>query len=329
MNQPRLEQTLAQLQRLEQTLAQLQRLEQTLAQLQRLEHTLAQLQSTWSAITPDFSSACTQISLMLQYQTLLRFGKELPSLKHVGFKVYSQTDEDGILLYIFSLIGVTNRMCVEICAGNGLESNTTNLILHHYWTALLFDGNADNVDMARRFFREHRATYVYPPIIVHSWITRENVNGLIRDHGFQGDIDLLSLDLDGVDYWIWEAITAITPRVVVLEYQDILGPDRSWTVPYKEDFRASDYPCTDGMPNFAGGSLRAFVNLGKKKGYRLVGCNALGYNAFFIRNGIGEESIPEIAIDDCFRHPKVLWGMQERFPRVKDLPWLDLEAMDG
>jgi len=278
---------------------------------------------------PEFSSSCAQIALMLHYRNLVQLGKELPPLKQVGFKIYSQTDEDGILLYILSVIGTVSKKCVEICGGDGLESNTTNLILHHYWTGLLFDGDAANVATSRRFFRQHRGTYVYPPKSVHAWITRDNVNELIAAQGFQGDVDLLSLDLDGIDYWIWQAITVITPRVVVLEYQDILGPDRSWTVPYKEDFRASDYPCTDGMPNFAGASLRAFVNLGKQKGYRLVGCNALGYNAFFIRNGIGEKYIPEIAIDDCFTHPKVLWGIQERFPLIKDLPWVDLETKDG
>lgn len=92
----------------------------------------------------------------------------------------------------------------------------------------------------------------------------------------------MSIDIDGVDYWIWDAITVIKPRVVVLEYQDIIGPDKALTMPYSDDFDASNYPMTLGMPDFCGASLPAFVKLARKKGYRLVGCNRLYYNAFFI-----------------------------------------------
>jgi hypothetical protein len=78
------------------------------------------------------------------------------------------------------------------------------------------------------------------------------------------------------------------------------------------------------MPNFCGASLPAFVKLGQKKGYRFVGCNRLGYNAFFVLNPFGEDQIPETDIRECFKHPKVLWGMKERYPTVKDLPWVEL-----
>ena len=91
----------------------------------------------------------------------------------------------------------------------------------------------------------------------------------------------------GWDYWIWEALTVVTPRIVVLEYQDILGPDRAWTVPYSDTFTASAYSMTGCMPDFAGASLAAFVKLGHAKGYRLVGVNRLGFNAFFGPGGPG------------------------------------------
>jgi len=270
------------------------------------------------------ADAASQRALILAYHRLLTEGKPLPPLSEVGFKVYSQTDEDGILLYIFALIGTTNRRCVEICAGDGRECNTANLIINHRWLALLFDGHEQRVERGRSYYKRHPATFVYPPTFVHAWITSENVNELIEQHGFRGEIDLLSLDLDGVDYWVWQAIDVIAPRVVVLEYQDILGPERSWTVPNKADFSARDYPRTRGMPNFAGASLTAFVKLGREKGYRLVGCNTPGYNAFFVRQGLGEEQLPEIPIESCFQHPKVLSGMEERFPTVKDLPWVEV-----
>jgi len=79
-----------------------------------------------------------------------------------------------------------------------------------------------------------------------------------------------------------------------------------------------------GLPNFCGASLPAFVKLAKKKGYRLVGCNRYGYNAFFLRNPLGVREIPEIPTEECFKHPKILWGMKERFPTVKDFPWVEV-----
>lgn len=273
---------------------------------------------------PDGAEAAAQVALRMMYQQRAQQRLPLPPLADAGFKVYSQADEDGILLYIFALVGTTNKQCVEICAGSGRECNTANLILNHHWSGLLFDGNAAAVAAGRAFYRRHPATYVYPPRFVNAWITRENVNQLLRENNVTGEIDLLSLDIDGIDYWLWEAIDAIAPRVVVLEYQDILGPERACTVPYRDDFSKHDYPTTDGMPNFAGASLPAFVKLGRRKGYRLVGCNVYGYNAFFIRHDVGADLLPEFDLRQCFQHPKVVWGIEHRYPTVKDLPWVDV-----
>jgi hypothetical protein len=274
--------------------------------------------------TPQNFDAATQILLMLTFRRLVEENRPLPQLSEVGFKCHSQADEDGILLFLFSVIGVTKKVCIEVCSGDGIECNTANLILNHGWHGLLVDGDKENVERGVRFFARSKHTYVYPPRFICSWVTRESVNEVLSANGFQGEIDLLSLDLDGMDYWIWESIEGVSPRVVVVEYQDILGPERSWTVPYADDFSSRNYPTTDGMPNFAGASLSAFVKLGRRKGYRLVGVNRYGYNAFFVRNDLGGDSLPEIDAGDCFSHSKVIWGMGERFETVKDLPWVEV-----
>ncbi len=274
-------------------------------------------------LATEGNDTVAQIQLKLTYQRLLAEQGRLPKMGEIGFQCHSQADEDGILLYLFSLVGTSNRLCVEICAGDGIECNTANLILHHGWHGLLADGDPRNVQRGAQYYARCKRTYVYPPQLVHAWVTRDSVNEIISANGFPNDIDLLSLDLDGVDYWIWEALEAV-PRVVVLEYQDILGPERSWTVPYSDDFRYQNYPTTDGMPNFAGASLAAFVKLGRQKGYRLVGVNRYGYNAFFVKRGIAEGVLPEIGVRDCFSHPKVVWGMKTRFPTVQDLPWVEV-----
>ena len=177
-----------------------------------------------------------QIQLAHDWRNLPLQGLPLPRFADVEFRAFSQNGEDGILLYLFSLIGTTSRTCVEICAGDGIQCNAANLILNHGWTALLVDGDAGKVKRGQDFYAAHPDTFSFPPQFVHAWIDRETVDALIAGQGFAGEIDLLSIDLDGVDYWIWDAIESVRPRVVVAETQCIWGASRSVTVPYCRDF---------------------------------------------------------------------------------------------
>ncbi len=260
-----------------------------------------------------------QILLALKYQELLRSGAPLPTLQDVEFRAFSQTGEDGILLYLFALIGTTNRRAVEISAGTGTTCNTANLIVNHGWHGLLFDGNRERIRFGQRFYAQNEDTFVTPPQMVHAWITRDNVNELIAGHGFQGEIDLLSLDIDGVDYWIWQAISCIQPRVVVLEFSNMWGPDRAVTVPYRSDFhnRAAH-------PYYCGASLAAFVKLSRQKGYRLVGCQRHCNNAFFVRAGLAEDILPEVSPHSCFEnHPqREIW--RSKLALASDYEWVEV-----
>ncbi len=266
-------------------------------------------------------SPVEQKSLMVLYRQHYQLNNALLRFKDIGFRVHSQHEEDGILLYIFSLIGTTNKRCVELCAGNGIECNTANLVIHHRWIGLMFDGDEKNVEAAKKFYSANLDTKYWPPTIAKEWITRGNINRLIQENGFNGEIDLLSLDIDGVDYWLWEEISCIAPRVVVLEFNHLWGSDVSVTVPYRDDFRA-EFTCHGS--DYAGASLKAFVKLGRKKGYRLVGTNAIATNAFFIRNEIGCDWLPEIDASSCFNHPRAQFGMKERLPGVKNKEWVEV-----
>jgi hypothetical protein len=144
--------------------------------------------------------AGTQLALAAGYRELVRRGGPFPPFRDVAFRSYSQNQEDGILLYLLAVIGPTNRVAVEICAGDGIECNTANLVLNHGWTALLVDGDEKRVARGREFYARRRETRVWPPTFVHRWVTAENVNDLLTEHGVTGPIDLLSLDLDGVDW---------------------------------------------------------------------------------------------------------------------------------
>jgi hypothetical protein len=257
----------------------------------------------------------TQILLVLKYRELADNGVVL-LIREVEFRNFSQSGEDGILLYIFSFVGTTNRRVVEICAGSGFECISANLITQHGWHALLVDGSQDNVSQGTRFFAEHPDSCLNGPVYVHSWVDRDNIDALLLSHGFGGEVDLLTVDIDGIDYWLWEAITAISPRVVVVEVNMTMS-DASVTVPYRPDFEARWVSLEDGeagqaaMPGgtrhdffsryvvYIGASLPAFVKLARRKGYRLVGSNAIGYNAIFLRDDVGVEYFPEVSASSC------------------------------
>lgn len=242
-----------------------------------------------------------QKNLKLTYQKSRESGEAALAFSDIGFRCYSQNDEDGILLYLFAMIGETNKRCVEICAGDGFQCNTANLLLNHGWEGLLLDGDPGNVRRGRKFFRWDLRTRRWPPRFVHAWITRDNINDIVVEQGFSGPIDLLSLDLDGNDYWIWEALTSIDPQVVVLECNDRLGPERALTIPYADDFVLEGGETASG---FWGASLPAFVKLAKQKNYRLVGGEKFGFNAFFMRNDVGRDIFPEVDSVDCLSHPR-------------------------
>jgi hypothetical protein len=260
-----------------------------------------------------------QILLAFKYKEYLKNGFPLPDFRDIGFRVNSQTDEDGILLYIFSLLGTTNKKVIEMCAGDGIECNSANLLIKHGWNGLLVDGNPKKLNRGRYFYQTCKDTIVHPPQLICSWIERENVNELIEKTGFSGEVDLFSLDMDGVDYWVWEALATVSPRVMVVEYQSMWGADKSVTVPYSREFSR-----TKLNPEYFGASLAAFNCLANKMGYRLVGCNTLCFNAFFVRNDV-PCPLPTVRVSDCFFHHRLsAKHFEEYSTQMKNYPWIDI-----
>jgi hypothetical protein len=273
---------------------------------------------SWPRSSPAAQAA--QLSLKFKYAELARLGKSaLPDFADTYLRAFSQNGEDGVLLYLFGVLGACSRTVVEVCAGDGIQCNAANLIVNHGWDGLLFDGNAELVARGRQFYAQCGDTATSPPVLQNAWVTAENVNELIASAGFEGEVDLLSLDLDGVDYWIWKSLEVISPRVVVCEYQDIWGPDVAMTVPYRPDFTSGDSDF-----NYQGASLLAFVRLARTKGYRLVGVERLGFNAFFVRDDVGADLLPEIDHRTCFGHRKVREGIRDRLPKVRNREWVEV-----
>lgn len=194
-------------------------------------------------------------------------------LENFGFKVYSQSDEDGIIEEIFERIGTTNKIFVEFGVDNGIESNSHYLLLKG-WSGLWIEGSEDNVNEINRLFRPAIQKDILK--VSKHFINRDNINEIIRENFISGEIDFLSIDIDGNDIYIWESINIIKPRVVCIEYNGKIPPTCLWRQPYNpyHIWNRSDY---------TGASLKDIVELGKQKGYLLVGTNTSGVNAFFVR----------------------------------------------
>jgi len=221
-------------------------------------------------------------------------------LLRYGFKVYSQSDEDGIIQEIFNRVGTRNRIFVEFGVESGIECNSVKLLVEG-WRGLWLDGGTKHVAQIRTHFR----TFIDDRRLTanEAFIFAENINSLLEQGGVTGEIDFLSIDIDNNDYWVWKEITAIKPRVVAIEYNATLRPPMSLVVPYDPERR------WDGT-NYFGASLEALVRLGRDKGYQIVGCNFSGANAFFVREDIAEDLFVEPATaEEHYEPPRYFFAM--------------------
>jgi hypothetical protein len=261
-------------------------------------------------------------ALLLQQKYPSLVDKQGPGfeINKFEFKLYSQNGEDGILLYIFSRVGVTNRCFVEFGIGDGRECNTANLSLNFGWHGLLLDSGKQNVLLASRYYREMLGAKSSNVKIINCFITKENIDKVLLDNGVERSIDLLSIDIDGNDYWVWKAITAVDPRVVVIEYNASFGFDKAMTVQYDANFNIFSKH-RSGF--YHGASLAALTKLANSKGYILVGCDTNGINAFYVRKDIAQGILAEVSIQEAYfaHYYRQLQGLStsEQFDRIKHL----------
>lgn len=195
------------------------------------------------------------------------------------FKVYSQWGEDGIIDHLVTRVPVTSRSFVEFGVENYTEANTLFLLKHRFWRGVVIDGSHDNIATVKR-----TADYWRHDLRADaSFITRDNINDIITRNGLSGELGLLSIDIDGNDYWVWEAITCVNPCIVVAEYNSLFGPTAKLSTPYQDDFVRSR---ADPTNMFYGASIAALDHLAQQKGFSLVAGNSAGNNAFFVRNDL-------------------------------------------
>jgi hypothetical protein len=209
------------------------------------------------------------------------------------FKVTSQWGEDGIIEHLLRHVSIDRKIFVEFGVQDYQEANTRFLLVHHNWSGLVIDGDSENIAKVR----QDSVYWRFNLKSESAFVTRENINSIISRHGIIGDVGILSVDIDGNDYWVWEAIDCISPRIVIAEYNALFGPRAAVSVPYDEKFVRTRAHYSN---LYWGCSLQALESLGRRKNYALVGCNSAGNNAFFVRNDV-IGALPERKSSEAFR----------------------------
>ncbi|HET9404423.1 MAG TPA: hypothetical protein VFO57_07575 [Burkholderiales bacterium] len=274
----------------------------------------------------------TERSLLLLGRMLALNAKSLPAgtpLAEAEFGVFSQFGEDGIIQHLLAHVPVSSGTFVEFGVQHYVESNTRFLLLQDNWSGLVIDSSPKYIERIRAdgMYWRHDLTATC------AFITRDNIAALIAERFPEEELGLLSIDIDGNDYWVWEAITHVRPSIVICEYNSVLGARLAVTVPYSGDF---DRAKAHYSHLYFGASLPALCRLAERKGYAFVGSNSAGVNAFFVRKdrlgGLRALSAMEGYVASKFRESRDpsgrmshLAGM-DRLRAIADLPLLDLET---
>lgn len=185
-------------------------------------------------------------------------------LKYFEKKIFSQNGEDGITQYLLSQIGIKNKYYVEFGVENGEECNTRHLRENLGFTGLLMDGLQENHSIG----------------LYKEFVNAENINDLFLKYNVPHEFDVLSIDIDFNDLYVWKAIdNKYKPNIVIIEYNAEHKPPLSLVVKYDSN------RFWDGT-KYHGASLSALNHIALEKGYTLIYCNDNGVNAFFVRNDL-------------------------------------------
>jgi hypothetical protein len=261
---------------------------------------------------------------------LVRSRSSIAALSEVEFRVYSQFGDDGIIQWLTGKLPALPRRFIEFGVEDYTEANTRFLMVNDHWEGLVLDGAARNMRRLRnrKWFWRHALT------ATHAFLTRENVDGILASWAGEQPVGLLHIDVDGNDYWLWEAIHCIEPGIVIMEYNGVFGSERAITIPYQADFnrRAAHH-----SGQYAGASLGALAYLADRKGYALVGTNSAGNNAYFVRLDLVGGDLRALSASQAYTAPVFresrdaggrlnFHSLAERQASIRGLPVWDVVA---
>jgi hypothetical protein len=237
-----------------------------------------------------------QLQLWHYYRAQIEAGCA-PKLSETGFRCFSQFEEDGKILFIMAVLGIQEGVFLDLGSADGVNSNCANLALNFGWRGFFVDGNQSNIERGHTFYESHPDTWAYPPMFICAMINRENINQLLTEASVPPEVDFMSIDIDGNDYWVWDALSVTTPKVVIIETHIEFGMN-DIVVPYDKDYV---YP--GRHPDYHGASPVAMEKLARRKGYRLVGANRYGFNTIYVREGLAP-TLPAVSVDSILAHPR-------------------------
>lgn len=274
-------------------------------------------------ILPNDNAALQKL-LMAFWNSISNSVLNYKDLLGSGFRVYSQNDEDGILLRIFSKVGTVNSYVLEIgsnCSGSDIgipENLSANLIVNHGWHGAIVELDETECKKMRHFFAQNLATKhfhmtgseqssYFSPDILQREVTPENINALFKEANAPDEPDLLVLDIDGGDYAVMEQLTAVRPRVMVVEFEKRFRDRFCVVQPDRRNFSLR-------FPQSGTVSLAAWQKLLNERGYTLCAIGTCGFNAFFVRDDVADGKIAPLSVSDAFdqhplfmRAPEALW----------------------
>lgn len=282
----------------------------------------------------DIRSAATDSHLLQGRMAswAVRSMKQISSIQDVEFKLTSQWGEDGIIDWLIERANIppASHSFVEFGVETYREANTRFLLQNRNWRGLIMDGSPDMVAAVKA----DGLYWKYDLTAKPAFIDRDNINGLISGSGFKGDIGLLSVDLDGNDYWIWEAIEVVRPIICICEYNAVFGDVYPVSVPYDPQFRATQAHFSN---LYFGASIIALKSLAAQKGYRFVGTTAAGNDAFFVREDYARRFADD-SLMHCTPQPSKARGSRgpdgqltyakglERLQLISSLPVINTET---
>ena len=211
------------------------------------------------------------------------------------FKIFSQFGDDGLIQYLVSNLNIENKTFIEFGVGDYMESNTRFLLMNNNWEGFVMDGSEENMN----YLKTRSWYWRYNITCKNTFITKSNINDLLEETGLE-NVGLLHIDLDGNDYFILKElnIKKYNPSILILEYNSLFGIEKSISTPYKEDF----YRTNAHYSNlYYGASLPALDMLSRKLGYRFVGCNEAGNNAYFVRKDLLNDNVKEANLKEGYR----------------------------
>ena len=201
--------------------------------------------------------------------------KNIKNFNQVYYKVFSQNGEDGIIEYLLNILGISNLKFVELGIGTYKEANTRYQFIDKVANGLIIDKQDNLIDQVSDNIEMWKGNL----IVENTLITDENINNIIENANFSNDVDLFSLDLDGIDYWILKKLPDNFSKIAIIEYNSVFGGDAEVTVNYDKNFNRFNFHYSSLC---YGASLKAVIKLMENKGFDFLGVNDIKNNAFFV-----------------------------------------------